>query len=139
MIRSMKNKMILISTVIILSIVLWFSNNTNDKLINFCGSDFLCQSFWFRGVILPFNVSLIYLILSIVLIIILPLSFLKTWLKIIIPFSIIGIIITILTPELCGGMICFDRTLVASGFGKLFLIITLVTVLVKTYLNYCKK
>lgn len=96
-----------------------------------CVNDFMCESFWVRGVSWPLNDSLLYLISSIALLIFFPFSFLKIWMKIMIPYFIIAFITVATTPAVCGGFLCFDRTLIASGLSKLFLILTILILLVK--------
>jgi hypothetical protein len=55
-----------------------------------------------------------------------------------IPYSIIAFIIVSLTAPLCGGMVCFDRTLVASGLSKIFLILTILILLTKSIYLFFK-
>ena len=129
----MKRKIIFFVLIIIFSILLWFSKYLlSQDAIGICQGGFLCESFWFRGVLWPLHESLLYLIVSMIPFILLPFSFLKIWLKIIIPYFIIAIFFIISTPEVCSGIICFDRTLVASGFAKLFLILTILIIIGKS-------
>ena len=100
--------------------------------IGLCLNDFMCEEFWIRGVFWPINESIIYLISSLTILIFFPYTFLKTWLKIMIPYAIVAFIIVSLTAPLCSGMICFDRTLVASGLSKIFLILTIIILLIKS-------
>ncbi len=99
--------------------------------LKLCSNDLLCETFWVRGVYWPFHESIYFLIVSMALILVFPFSFLKTWLKIMIPFSVLAFIAIIATPGLCGGMLCFDRTLVASGMSKIFLFLTILILLIK--------
>ena len=129
----MKHKITLISVVLLLSLIFLFvSKSLNGDSLWVCQGDFLCQSFWFRGVLWPLHESLLYIIFATTFLVFLPLFFLKIWLKIIVPYFFIALIITISTPELCGGMICFDRTLVATGFGKIFLALTVFIIIGKS-------
>ncbi len=123
--------------IIVIVGLLLFASISILKIIGFpeqvtwCRSSFLCEEFWRRGVFWPISESVYYLILALVLLIPFPYHFLKTWMKIMIPYTIVALIIISLTPPLCGGMICFDRTLVASGLSKLFLISTIIILLAK--------
>jgi len=45
-------------------------------------------------------------------------------------------LITIMTPDICSGMICFDRTNVALGLSKLYLILTVLIVIIKTIFDF---
>lgn len=129
----MKRRIILISSILILSLIFVLGNFLkNQYFISFCGEQGLCQSFWFYGIWLPFYNTIFYIIGAIVLFLFLPFSFLKIWLKIIIPYFIIALFFIISTPEVCSGIICFDRTLVASGFAKLFLILTILIIIGKS-------
>jgi len=49
-----------------------------------------------------------------------------------VPYFIITFLLTIHTPALCSGMLCDDRTLIASGFAKLFLILTILIIVGKS-------
>ena len=100
--------------------------------ISWCYSNFICESFWIRGVYWPLKESLIYLISALTVLIFFPISFLRIWLKIMVPYLVVAFLIIITTPELCGGMICFDRTLMATGLSKLFLISTVVILLFRS-------
>jgi len=115
----------------LLSKVLRFPEN-----IGLCHNNGLCESFWLDGVAIPLFWSLPYLIISTLLLIFFSKNTFKLWVKIMIPAFIIFLIITITTPDICSGMICFDRTLVASGFAKLFLIFTVLIVLIKSIYNF---
>ena len=117
----------------LLSKVLRFPEN-----IGLCHNDGLCESFWLDGVAIPLYWSLPYLIISTLLLLFFSKKTFKLWAKIMVPVFIISLIITITTPDICSGMICFDRTLVASGFAKLFLILTVLIVLIKTIFNFFK-
>lgn len=105
----------------------------NPRVLGLCvGVDGFCKSEWLDGFWFPVYKSLPYLIASLSLLIFFPYSFLKTWMKIMIPYSIIAFIIISLTAPLCGGMICFDRTLIATGLSRLFLILTILILLTKS-------
>jgi len=97
-----------------------------------CNDSLLCESTLFYGIVLPLYNSLIYLIISIAIMIFFSFHFLKIWMKIIIPYFIVALLLVISTPALCEGMICWDRTLVASGLAKLFLILTVLIVISKS-------
>lgn len=128
----MKRRIILIIVIVILSFLLWLSKYLlSQSTISFCHNDFLCVSLWFRGILWPLHDSFIYLIIAIIPFIFLPFSFLKIWLKIMIPYFVIVLILTIFTPDVCSGFLCWDRTLVASGFAKLFLILTILIIIGK--------
>jgi len=128
----MKHRIIVILILVLLILVMFFSTLLKFPEKNgLCQSDFACEEFWVRGVFWPINYSLIYLISSLALLIFFPYPFLKAWLKIMIPYFVIAFIAVITTPALCGGMICFDRTLVATGLSKLFLILTILILISK--------
>ena len=99
--------------------------------IGLCHNNGLCESNIFYGIWLPFYNSIFYIFISTFLLIFFSKNTFKLWAKIIIPVFIISLIITITTPDICSGMICFDRTLVASGFAKLFLILTVIIIFIK--------
>lgn len=94
--------------------------------------DMPCESFWLDGIAMPIKYSLVYIISGVFLILFTTYSLFKLWLKIIIPFSILALIIIADTPALCVGMVCFDRTVIASGFAKLFLILTVLIIISKS-------
>jgi hypothetical protein len=129
----MKHKIILVSVTILLGVIAWyFRSLLQSGSIGLCNGNFSCESILFRGVAWPFINSSSYLIVSTLILAFIPYSFLKIWLKIMIPYFIIALILVIETPALCGGMICFDRTLIASGLAKLFLILTILIILSKS-------
>lgn len=129
----MKRRIILISIILLLGFVFWsLKYLVQPEILGLCINNGLCDSFWSLGVSWPLHESLLYLIASMIPFIFLPFSFLKIWLKIIIPYFIIALFFIISTPEVCSGIICFDRTLVASGFAKLFLILTILIIIVKS-------
>ncbi len=128
----MKHRIILFAVLILLLVLIPISKWLRFPAeIGFCNNDFLCEEFWLDGIAIPLYNSLIYIISSITLLIFFPFNFLKTWMKIMIPYSIIAFIIVSLTEPLCGGMICFDRTVVASGLSKIFLILTVLILVIK--------
>ena len=129
----MKYRIILVFTTILLWVIAWYLRSLlQSGSVGVCNGSFSCESILFRGVAWPFVDSSSYLIISTLILAFLPYSFLKTWLKIMIPYFIIALILVIETPILCGGMICFDRTLVASGLAKLFLILTILIIFSKS-------
>jgi hypothetical protein len=136
----MKHRIIIIIAVAILGIIFWKMDMFKDpRVFGVCKEiDDLCESNWFYGVIVPLYKSLPYLISSLALLVFFPYSFLKIWMKIMIPYSIIAFIIVSLTAPLCGGMVCFDRTLVASGLSKIFLILTILILLTKSIYLFFK-
>ena len=121
---------VILFLLLILSKVLRFPEN-----IGLCNNDGLCESFIFYGLWLPFFNSIFYFFISSFLLIFFPKNTLKLWAKIMIPTFVIFFVITIMTPDLCGGMICFDRTNVASALSKLFLILTALIVIIKSIYN----
>ncbi len=129
----MKHRIILFIICLILGALLLYSDFFKNPInLGFCGQGGLCESNWFYGVFLPTYNSLIYLIIAISVLIFLPYSFLKTWMKIMIPYFVVALMLVINTDSLCGGMICFDRNIVASGFAKIFLILTILIILSKS-------
>jgi hypothetical protein len=129
----MKHRIILFLVLAILVILIpvskWLRFPTE---IGLCNKDFLCEEFWIRGVFWPMNDSVYYIISSIALLIFFPYSFLKTWMKIMLPYAFIAFFLVVMTSPLCSGMICFDRTLVASGLSKVFLILTILILISKS-------
>ncbi len=129
--------------VVILSIsIFFFISFLLSKVLRFpenlglCHGSGLCESFWLDGVSIPLYWSLPYLIISTFLLFFFSKNTFKLWAKIMIPVFIISLIITITTPDICSGMICFDRTLVASGFSKLFLIMTVLILIVMSIYDH---
>ncbi len=76
--------------------------------IGLCYKDLLCESFWLDGVALPLYSSLPYLIISILILVLFSYSFLIIWMKIMIPFSLIALVLVVQTRYLFGGIIFFD-------------------------------
>lgn len=77
--------------------------------------------------------TLPYLISSIIIISIFNYSYTIIFLYIMLPVFLISLAITLNTSLTCDSWaICFDRTLVASGFSKLFLILTILIILSKS-------
>jgi hypothetical protein len=133
----MKFRVIMIILSIILGIILAFIHYSETRaILNFCGNDVLCESKWLFGVIKPLYVSLIYIVFSLLSMSFISYSFLKLWLKIMVPYFVIALALVISTPALCGEMICFDRTLVAGGFSKIFLILTILIIISKSLYLY---
>jgi hypothetical protein len=130
----MKHRIILFIVVLILGALFWYADFFKDpKILNICSNvDDLCESDWFYGIWVPIYRSLSYIISSIALLIFFPYSFLKTWMKIMLPYVFIAFFLVVMTSPLCSGMICFDRTLVASGLSKVFLILTILILLIKS-------
>ncbi|MEI7513024.1 MAG: hypothetical protein WCJ74_00180 [bacterium] len=130
----MKHRIILLVFVVISGLVLWFADFFKDpNVIRVCvGVDDQCVSDWFYGVWLPVYKSLPYLISSIAILIFFPYNFLKIWMKIMIPYFVLALLLVATTSALCGGMICFDRTLIATGLSKIFLILTILILLIKS-------
>ena len=129
----MKHRIYLVFVVILLVILIPFSKWLRFPAENgLCNNNFLCESYWLDGVALPLSNSLIYLIFSVAILIPFSFSVLKTWLKIMIPYFIVSLYFVAVTPDVCGGMLCWDRTLVASGLSKVFLILTILIVLTKS-------
>jgi len=114
----------------LLSKVLRFPEN-----IGLCHNGGLCESNIFYGIWLPLHNSILYLLASTFLLLFSPKNTFKLWAKIMIPVFIVSLLIIITTPDICSGMICFDRTLVASGFAKLFLILTILIIVIKSVYN----
>lgn len=133
----MKHKIILFLVLILLLALIPLSKWLRFPAeIGFCNNDFLCEEFWRRGIYWPIHDSLLYIISSLVLLIFFPFHFLKTWMKIAIPYAIVALLIVVATSPLCSAMICFDRTLVASGLSKIFLILTILILLIKLVYNF---
>jgi hypothetical protein len=130
----MKHRIILFTTAIIFSVLYWqFDFFKNPNILGVCvGVEGFCKSDWLDGIWFPIYKSLIYIIFSIALLIFFPYTFLKTWMKIMLPFAFIAFFFIVMTPPLCGGMICFDRTLIASGLSKIFLTLTILILLSKS-------
>jgi len=129
----MKYRIILIFVILLLGIIFGFLKYLlHPETIGLCQNNGLCNSFWSLGVAWPLHESLLYLIISIIPLIFLPFSFLKIWLKIMVPYFLIVLIFIIRTPDLCSGFLCWDRTLVASGFAKLFLILTVLIIIIQS-------
>ena len=130
-------RLVIISISLLLFLLFFLSKNLRfPEHFILCKNDGLCESFWFYGVWLPFHDSIFNLFVSVFILIFLSLNTLKLWLKIMIPFSLFALYVIITTPDICSGMICFDRTLVASGFGKVFLRLTILIVIIKTIYDY---
>jgi hypothetical protein len=128
----LKSRIAMIILLVVLVVVLILIHYLKTQtILFFCEKNILCESEFFYGVLIPIYYSLFYLILSFLVLIFLPYSFLKLWLKVMIPYSIIALILIIETPALCGEIICFDRTDVAGGFSKLFLILTVLIIISK--------
>ncbi len=84
----------------------------------------LLDSYW--------SYSLPYLIISLFLMTLLPVKFIKIWLIIMIPILLISLVISLNTSKTCSGWaICFDRIIVVKGLSKLFLILTVLIVISK--------
>ncbi len=130
----MKHRIILIGTALVFGIVYWYADFFKDpRTLGICPAvDDLCESNWFYGVWVPAYRSLSYIFFSIILLIFFPYTFLKTWMKIMLPYAFIAFFLIVMTPPLCGGMICFDRTLIASGLSKVFLILTILILISKS-------
>ena len=121
----MKHRIILGIIIILLVFLFW----STDLFKN--------NEFWFDGIAIPLYWSLPYLIGSMIGMILLPYSFLRFWLKIMIPYFLIALVLTINTPSSCGSFfVCWDRTIIASAFSKLFLILTLIIVAFKSIQLY---
>lgn len=121
--------LVLVALVILIPISKWLRF---PEQIGLCHGDFLCESFWTRGVFWPINESVYFIISSIALLIFFPFAYLKTWMKIMLPYAFIALFLIVMTPALCSGMICFDRTLIASGLSKIFLILTILILIIKS-------
>ncbi len=136
----MKHRIIIIFATAVLSLMFWKIDILKDpKVFGICLDEKgFCRADWLDGVWFPLLNALPYLISSLALLIFFPYSFLKIWMKIMIPYSIIAFIIVSLTAPLCGGMVCFDRTLVASGLSKIFLILTILILLTKSIYLFFK-
>jgi len=115
----------------LLSKVLRFPEN-----IGLCNNNGLCESNFFYGVWLPFYNSVFYIFISSFLLIFFPKKLFKLWTKIMVPVFVFFLLITIMTPDICSGMICFDRTNVALGLSKLYLILTVLIVIIKTIFDF---
>jgi len=130
----MKHRIIVFILVTLLGIIFLSADYfKNPNIFGVCvGINGFCKSDWLDGVWFPVYKSLIYIISSLTILIFFPFHYLKTWMKIMIPYSVVAFIIVSLTSPLCSGMICFDRTLVASGLSKIFLILTVLILLTKS-------
>jgi len=129
----MKHRIILILIAVLLGVIaLYFESLLRSETIGVCQGNTLCESSWFRGVIWPFLDSFWYVIISILFFVLFPFSFLKIWMKIMIPYFVVAFLLVASTPPLCSGFLCWDRNLIASGLAKLFLILTILIILSKS-------
>jgi hypothetical protein len=130
----MKHRIIIFVLGMVLGLAFWFADFFKDpNIMGVCiGVGGFCKSDWLDGVWFPIYKSLPYLISSLALLIFFPYSFLKTWMKIMLPYAFIAFFLVVMTSPLCSGMICFDRTLVASGLSKVFLILTILILISKS-------
>ncbi len=130
-----KYRMIIFLFMLVFAILFYFTSFLRyPNFINnlwLCNNNGLCEFFWSRDIAWPLYSFLPYLFISTFLLLFFSKNTFKLWAKIMVPVFIVSLIITITTPDICSGMICFDRTLVASGFAKLFLIFTVLIIFIK--------
>ncbi len=130
----MKHRIVIGLAVVIFGIIFWKIDYFKDpEVLGICsGVKGFCKMDWLEGVWFPILNLLPYLISSLALLIFFPYSFLKTWLKIMVPYFIIAFIVVVASPALCGGVGCIDRTLMATGLSKIFLGLTILILLSKS-------
>ncbi len=129
----MKHRIILAVICIILGLLYFYSDFFKNPVnLGMCANGGWCESDWFYGFFLPVYNFLLYIIISFIVLILFSYSYLKLWMKIMIPYFVIALLLVINTKPLCGGMICFNRTIIAGGFAKLFLIFTILIIIGKS-------
>ncbi|MEI6480634.1 MAG: hypothetical protein WCO12_03920 [bacterium] len=129
----MRHRIILAVIIFFFGALFYFWNFFKDlTFFGVCSQKGFCESDWLDNVWFPVYNIFPYLIASVSILIFFPFIFFKTWLKIILPYSVISLILISITPGLCGGMVCFDRTDVAQGLSKIFLILTILIIIGKS-------
>jgi len=139
----MKHRIILVLVAILLGIIIlstvYLKNPGSNGL---CVNDFGCEDFWNFGVRLPIFYGLQYIIGILLIMAVIPSTFIKIWLKFGVPFLFLGLLLILSTPTDCSAplMLCFNKLNVTQGLGKLLLIITGLIIITKSlYLWFVSK
>lgn len=131
----MKHRIILVSIAVFLGVVAWLTIFLKNPGSNgLCINDFVCEDFWNFGVRLPIYYGMQYLVGILFIMAILPINFIKIWLRIFIPALILSLLMVLSSPTDCSAplMLCFNKLNLTQGLGKVLLILTLLIILTKS-------